>query len=192
MLILQLLLILEINMNTQAVLDNWPEDSRQVANDIIKKYGKPDELTPSLLIWYDNDPWVKTVVSKQPIEHTFPMPHTDIVEQYIRYDVPSDKFDELAKYDGSVTVKRTEGLMSARCHDEPANFLALNLAHDVISDTISPEKAKEKYLQILIDYRKKKQTPYMEKLHFTVPSQSGDPGKQMITNDELSSYKKES
>ena len=30
--------------------------------------------------------------------HTFPKPHTDLLEQFIDYRVPVDKYDELAAY----------------------------------------------------------------------------------------------
>jgi hypothetical protein len=47
--------------------------------------------------------------------------------------VPPDKFDELAEYDGSVIVERTKGEIAARCDLEGANFLALNLAHEIVT-----------------------------------------------------------
>lgn len=50
----------------------------------------------------------------------------------LRYEVPPAKFDDLAQYDGSVIVERTKGTMSARCDKEEANFLAPNLAHDIV------------------------------------------------------------
>ena len=38
----------------------------------------------------------------------------------------------LAAYDGSVVVNRTNGEYQPRCDLEAANFLALNLAHEII------------------------------------------------------------
>ena len=177
------------HLTTDEVLQEWPKDQRNVAQTIVDKYGEPDELTPSVLIWKNNGPWQATVVTKNATKHTFPMPHTDLVEQFVSYDVPPEKFDELAAYDGSVMVRRTEGLMSARCHDEPANILALNLAHDIITDQKSVEEAKEAYVQALKDYRAGKPTPYMEKLHFEQQPDAGDPGRQMVTWDELEAAK---
>ncbi len=49
------------------------------------------------------------------VPHDFPMPHPDLLEQFVDYQVPPDKFDELAQYDGSVIVERTKGEISARC-----------------------------------------------------------------------------
>ncbi|MGH8284417.1 MAG: hypothetical protein ACRETT_01460 [Steroidobacteraceae bacterium] len=37
------------------------------------------------------------------------MPHKDVLEQVIDYKVPPDKFDDLARYDGSVIAERTKG-----------------------------------------------------------------------------------
>lgn len=46
--------------------------------------------------------------------------------------MPTGKFTPLARFDGSVIVGRTTGEVSARCHDEGANSLALNLRHDIV------------------------------------------------------------
>jgi hypothetical protein len=50
-------------------------------------------------------------------------------------DISIQKCSELVAFDGSVTDKRTQGLLSARCNNEEANFLALNLSHDIITVT---------------------------------------------------------
>jgi hypothetical protein len=65
--------------------------------------------------------------------HNFPAPHTDSVESFIDYRVPVQKFTPLAEFDGSVIAERTAGEVSARCHDEQANFLALNLRDDIVT-----------------------------------------------------------
>jgi hypothetical protein len=55
------------------------------------------------------------------------------VESVIDYRVPPEQFSALAAFDGSVIAERTAGEVSARCHDEQANFLALNLMHDIVT-----------------------------------------------------------
>jgi hypothetical protein len=57
------------------------------------------------------------------------------------YRVPTDAFTPLAEFDGSVIAERTAGEVSARCHDEGANNLALNLMHDIVSAARSVEDA---------------------------------------------------
>lgn len=171
--------------DAQEILQEWPEEQRRIANILIDKYGEPDEATPSVLLWYDNGPWKKTKVTRETARHLFPMPHTDFVEQYISYRVPADKVDELVAFDGSVTVRRTEGLMSARCHDEEANFLALNLAHDIITGEKDVQQARQAYVQNMKDYRAKRSTPYMEALQFEPQPDAADPDEELISKEEL-------
>ena len=73
----------------------------------------------------------------------------------------------LAEFDGSVVVERTAGEVSARCHDEQANVLALNLMHDLVTGAKSPQEARDYYAKEFADYRRKKPTPYMDGLCFT-------------------------
>jgi hypothetical protein len=100
-----------------------------------------------MLVWLDTGPWKRTVVHRDPVPHKFPVPHTDIVEQFIDYKVPIDKFDELAAYDGSVVVARTTGELSARCGEEAMNFLAVNLAADIVEGDKTVDEARRAYAE---------------------------------------------
>jgi hypothetical protein len=157
---------------------------------IIEKYGEPDETTESMLIWHHNKPWKRTIVHKEPVEHKFPKPHTDIVEQAVDYKVPVEKFSDLAKFDGSVKVDRTKGEMSAKCHDEEANFLALNLAHDIIQEKMTVDEARTAYAQSMIDFRMGQPAPYMEGLKFKPMQDAADPDETMIRQDLLDEAEK--
>jgi hypothetical protein len=106
------------------------QDGQERGHEIIKKYGRPTKRTPSRLIWYDNGPWKRTVVYRHEIPHNFPQPHTDVVEQFIDYHVPPEKFSELAKFDGSLIVERTAGEVSARCDMEAATSCHKHDARD--------------------------------------------------------------
>lgn len=129
---------------TQIIRD-WPDTSKKAAKAMMEKYGQPDESTETMLIWHNNGPWVRTIVYGHEIDHDFPMPHKDVLEQFVHYDVPPDLFDDLAHYDGSVIAERTKGELSARCDKEAANFLALNLAHDVVEGEKSVDEARQAY-----------------------------------------------
>ena len=117
--------------DAKQVIQSWPMEAKKAADMAMQKYGEPDEVTSARLVWNDNGPWKRTIITKEETDHAFPMPHKDVMEQVIDYKVPPDKFDELAEYDGSVIAERTKGELSARCDKEEANLLALNLANDV-------------------------------------------------------------
>src|SRR3546814_5051300 len=106
------------------------------------------------------------IASKAFYRHDFPAPHTDSVESVIDYRVPPDKFTALAEFDGSVMAERTAGEVSARCHDEQANLLALNMMHDVVTGAKAAKAAREYYAKEFAYCRRQNQNPYMKKLRF--------------------------
>jgi hypothetical protein len=172
--------------SAREILESWPEPSREAAQLVVDKYGEPTEATPTQLVWQDVGTWKRLVATKEYYEHNFPAPHIDAVESFIDYAVPTEMFTPLAEYDGSVMVERTAGEVSARCHDEEANNLALNLMHDIVQGEKSVDEARDYYAKEFLDYRRGKPTPYMEKLHFTPGNQdSGDPDERLISDSDI-------
>ncbi len=97
------------------------------------------------------------------------------MEQCIDYKVSPEKYDELGKFDGSVTVDRTQGTMSARCDKEANNLLALNLAHDVLTNKKTVEQARKAYGDIVKENMNGGNPAYMQKLMFSVNRNAADP-----------------
>lgn len=168
------------------IIRSWPEESREATQLVLDKYGEPQEATDTLLIWHKPGPWKRIVASKAFYQHNFPTAHTDCVESFIDYRVPVDKFDEIAQFDGSVIVERTAGEVSARCHDEEANFLALNLMHDIVTGAKTVAEARTYYGKEFLDYRRNKPTPYMKGLRFTTnTSRPNDPDTPILSEEEI-------
>ena len=158
------------------ILGAWPDVSREVAATVMERYGPPQEATASLLIWHNNGPWKRTILNRDAVPHDFPMPHPDLLEQFIDYRVPPDSFDELAAYDGSVIVERTKGEISARCDKEEANFLALNLANDIVTGARNVEEARTFYADTMMAFMGGQSDPYLEGFQFEVPAEgTADP-----------------
>ena len=174
------------------IINEWPDESREAAKLVIDKYGEPDEATEIRLTWHKRGEWKRIVASKTFYQHKFPAPHNDSVESFIDYRVPPEKFDELARFDGSVIAERTAGEVSARCHDEEANRLALNLMHDIVTGAKTVEQARDYYTEEFLNFRRKKPTPYMEKLHFIPPSGgTADPDERLLSDEQLERAKAE-
>lgn len=165
----------------QEVIANWPSNPKKVAETVIGKYGEPDVSSSKMLVWYNNGPWKRTVLHVEEIPHKFPKPHTDMLEQFIDYKVPPAKFNEVIMYDGSVVAQRTVGEISARCDKEEMNFLALNLANDVVNGKKTVQQARAYYTRAVKDFMKGKIDPYVQKLQFNVPKGgTGDPDKTTL------------
>jgi hypothetical protein len=173
-------------MSAAKIIEDWPHESREAAQAVIDKYGEPDEATQHLLIWYQRRHWKKIVASKEFYRHDFPMPHTDSVQCFIDYRIPVSKFTPIGEFDGSVIVEHTAGEVSARCNDEEANCLALNLMHDIVIGAKNSQEARNYYASEVLSYRRKKATPYMEDLRFPLNGHNtGDPDTRILSDEIL-------
>lgn len=174
------------------VMRAWPEEAREAAQLVVDTYGEPHEATPTQLTWHGVGPWKRVVATRAFSEHAFPTDHHDSVECFVNYRVPPEKVSALVEFDGSVTVQRTVGELSARCHDEQANFLALNLAVDIVTGAKTVEEARQYYGKEFLDYRRKKPTPYMDGLRFTPPTDgTADPDSPILSDADLEDAKRE-
>jgi hypothetical protein len=126
----------------QEVLATWSQLPRNLALELSEKYGPPDAITGSFLVWVHRGAWHTMILRRDGIPHNLPWPHMDHLEQSILYRVPADKFDELAAFDGSITARRTSGEISAMCDREEMNIAALNLAHALVRGTITVAQAR--------------------------------------------------
>jgi len=133
----------------------------------------------------DAAPWKRIVATRRFYRHNFPTPYIDAVESFIDYRVPVEKFTALAEFDAIVIVERTAGEVSARCHDEQANFLALNLMYDIVIGAKSTEEARKYYAREFLDVRRKNSTPYMEGLRFSADANAAGPDRRLISDDDL-------
>ena len=166
----------------------WSKASKMAVKMMKKKYGEPTEKTAHMMMWKDNGPWKKTVVYAKEVKHDFPMPHTDVMEQFVEYKVPADKFDDLAMFDGSVVCNRTAGKMSARCDKEEANMLALNLANDIVNGKKDVKSARDYYAKTIKELINGGKPEYTQKLLFDATSMNAgfaDERSSIITDEDM-------
>ncbi len=164
------------------IIAGWKPTPQEVARTVVAKYGMPQEATAMRLVWHNNGPWKRTELVNEEIPHSFPKPHPDMLKQTISYQVPIDKFDDLAEYDGSVIVERTKGEIAARCDKEEANFLALNLADDIIKGKKSVKDARKFYAEAI---KEMKHPEYMKGFLFQASTaMMGDADKEVMTKGD--------
>jgi hypothetical protein len=166
-------------------LKGWPEASQTAVREMLKKYGMPDEATEHTLVWHNNGPWKCTKVFDRESRHLFPIEHTDVLEQTIDYKVPLNKYNDLALYDGSVFIKRTDGELSVRCDRECVNFLSINLANDIAIGKMSVGEARTFYANAVKDFiLLGKVSPYMQSFQFTTRGKTTDADRPAVNEDE--------
>ncbi len=162
------------------LIANWPERPRLGANMMIAQYGPPQEATSEKVVWHNQGPYKRIMVTRQEIPHDFPRPHMDFLEHTVDYRVPADKADELLAYDGSVTINRTAGEMSARCDLEGHNILTLNLAHDIITGKTDARSARIAFGQNVTEDSMGKNPPYVTTLQFKPTENPKEPDEAVI------------
>ena len=155
-----------------AIVERWPAAPQKMAKDMVNQYGPPNEATPTLLIWHDSGPWKRTIVTSDETAHDFPTPHTDFISQTINYDVPVEKLPELAKFDGSLLINRTAGQVTASCDNEAANYLAVNLMHDIVEGRLTAEQARAELGEQQAAWLVNREAPYTDSVRFAQPAES--------------------
>ncbi len=113
-------------------------------SETIKKYGLPNEATPTLLIWHNSGPWKRTIITSDETAHDFPTPHTDYISQTLNYDIPLEKVPDVLAFDG-IIIYRTAGQVTASCDNEAANLLTVNLLHDIVTGKKTVDEARHEF-----------------------------------------------
>ncbi|MDQ7904431.1 hypothetical protein RB614_07825 [Phytohabitans sp. ZYX-F-186] len=134
------------------VVGDWPEEAQEAARRTAERYGPPDETMPRRLVWNHPLPWKRIVVNRDASEHHFPEPHQDRIESWVDLEVPRESAADVAAFNGSIRVNRTRGEVAATCHVEAVNFLAVNLAHDLVSGRIGVDEARREYTEMVASH----------------------------------------
>lgn len=153
----------------EKIIEGWPAPQKNVAKQMIAKYGFPNEATPARLFWYRNGPWKRTELTSDVVVHNWPTVHTDFLTQVIDYRVPPGMFHLIAEFDGSILLDRTKGEAAARCDSESANVLGLNMVHEIVTGKRTVEDARKTAVESTVAYNLGRSAPYAERLLFEVP-----------------------
>jgi hypothetical protein len=129
----------------ETTIRNWPARPRLEARALIAKFGPPSRFDDDSLVWVDNAPWTETVVYRRTPEDVAGLNRQDTLKQSIFYDVPDTKIAALKRFDGRLAFDRGTRVLSTYSENEKLNFLALNLAAEIVNNTRSSDEAREFY-----------------------------------------------
>ncbi len=148
------------------IIASWAARPRLGALQMLEKYGEPQEASGMALVWHEAGPFKRITVMNLETPHDFPLPHVDFMEHTISYNVPEAKLRDLLVFDGSSTINRTTGEVSARCDLEGHNVLTLNLNHDIVTGKKSVAEARKAFGDIVQQEMMGERPAYIEKLQF--------------------------
>ena len=147
------------------VIRDWPERPRDAARALIAKYGEPSSFDDDRLVWYGIGPWQETAVYREAPESSGHRGE-DILEQSISYIVPEKELAELNRFDRRLDFDKPSGELVARSESENLNYLALNLADEIVNGKRTADEARDFYRKTLKLAASGKTSAYMERLLF--------------------------
>ena len=166
----------------ETVIQNWPGNSRSTALALIAKYGEPDRFTDNDLVWHGNGPWHQTVVYRTAPQGF--LHGKDVLEQSIGYDVPDDKVMALKSFDSRIKFDRATRELSSRAESESLNYLALNLADEIVTGKRTPDEARDFYRKTEKLSEAGKTSPYTQGFIFPLKQSSRNPGAEPAPTEE--------
>lgn len=169
--------------DARILIRDWPQVSQQAAQSMLDRYGQPDVVSDLMLVWNDKTPFRRVTVTRDGVRHLFPSEHQDVLTEEINLAVPLNKVEDLARFDGSLLIDRTKGTVAARSDSEASNFLALNLADDIINGKRDVAAARKFYAETLAKQMSGKASPYTDRLNFSVSGDTSAPGESLSPSD---------
>jgi hypothetical protein len=152
----------------EATVSHWSDLSRLSARRLMEEYGVPDEVHADSLVWRNNGPWRRTVVSNvRPMTAEDPAVQ-DVVSQTVKYALNRGQSLDLLRFDDHLTFDPRTGELSSSADREAHNYLRLNLADDVAHGRLRPDQARDSYASLVNYERSGKTSPYLLGLRFAV------------------------
>ncbi len=136
----------------------WLAGPRETLKLMMERYGPPNALGEGTATWYERGPWKRiTIHGRERLSY---------LEQTVRYHVPAEATQALAEFDHGLRFDREKEELSATSNSEALNYLALNLADDLVSARREAPEAREFYAQTARLAAAGKSSPYLERLLF--------------------------
>lgn len=153
----------------EATASHWSQVSELAARRMMEEYGVPDEVHADHLVWINNGPWRRTIVSNVPAPYA---PdggaEAGVIEQAVSERLSTKQAVDVAAFDDLVAYNPRASEVSSRADREEHNYLRLNLADDVAHERLSPEAARGSYASIVAFEAAGKTSPYLLGLRFSV------------------------
>lgn len=151
----------------ESIILQWPTYSYRLARFMISKYGQPAQSSDARLVWVNAGPWKRSVVYRGPVDGGARL------EQEIDFDVAEDERGELLLFAREAGLSLESGRLVAASNAESDNFLAVNLADEIVRGKRTAKEASDFRRQLLRLQDSGKSSPYLERLLFGPERPSG-------------------
>ena len=140
------------------VTAQWSPENKKMLSDLINKYGEPQEANEREVTWFNNGQWNKTILTTES--------GSAILRQTANMTVPPESLGDLSTYSKNISVDQAQDQVTVANRKEELNFLALNLAKEVIEGRMSPFEARRQYSTLSSSLNR---SQFLEGLSFGLP-----------------------
>jgi hypothetical protein len=148
--------------------DRWSDWENLSLNAMIEEYGVPTRIETRRVVWEQKGPWKQISVWDE-LGWNQSLAAYNNLEETISYLVPEDKRKALEDFSKGIIVSANGSELSSQSFSEKRNFLALNLADEIIRNVRNPEDAKSFYALTIKLADAGRTSPYMKGLRFLPP-----------------------
>jgi hypothetical protein len=152
-----------------------PDWANLSLNNMVDKYGPPDRIEIARVVWIGKGPWKRIAVWDDMGLGQLTAAKDENLEVTLAYAVPAGRLHALEEYDGRLKVSEDGSEISARAFSEERDFLALNLADEIIRGAKTPQEARDFASATLRLADAGKSSPYMKSLLFRPPAAASLP-----------------
>lgn len=170
----------------------WPQSSTAAASEMILKHGEPAEKTENTLIWRKVAPFERITVNREVHSSRFPLLHQNAVNHVVKYKVPTNRIEEVRKFNGDISIDSTKGEMTASGENESMNILKLNMASLVSSGKLTADEARVELGKENLNFMNGKQTANTQTLTFGQQINTSDKGQSMTKDIQWKDEEKQS
>jgi hypothetical protein len=147
-----------------------PDWANLSLNAMVDRYGPPTRVEIGRVVWDNKGPWKRIVVWDDINFGQFLTAKDNNLQETLAYAVPAARRGPVEEFGGRILVSADGSELSARSYSEARNFLALNLADEVIRGAKTPGEARLFDAETLRLADAGKSSPYMKGLLFQAPS----------------------
>jgi len=153
-----------VAVSAEDLVSRWPDRPRALAQLMIERYGKPDQTVASQISWSLRGPWSKIVVFRDPD----PSGRGKHLLQSVPYAaVPVDHhWRDLSEFGRGASYDPATRELTARTDSQETNYLALNLADEIVRGRRNVRDAQDFYDAASNLSSAGKSSPYMQGLLF--------------------------
>ena len=151
-------------VRADAIIAGWRPVAQRAAEWAIEKYGAPDEISEQTLVWNAKGPWKRIAVHCDQASRDLPLDHWNILEETIALTAPKRAADALDALRLGVHIGPQTGELTAISEAEETNFLALNVAAELLRGQRTMQEARDLYYHQISLWNAGRSSPYLQGL----------------------------